>query len=57
MLLSLLQGPLTYNNSGRATLVGVVSFGIGCARADKPGVYARVTAELSWIKDELTDGC
>ena len=46
-------GPLVCNENGQAVLTGVVSFGIGCALPDFPGVYARVTAVLSWINDNL----
>jgi len=46
-------GPLTVQN----TVVGVVSWGIGCSAWDGwngkyPGVYARVTKQLQWIKDQ-----
>jgi len=44
-------GPLIVQENGRWTLVGVVSFGNGCAVPGVPGVYARVTQRFDWIKD------
>jgi len=42
-------GPLTHEENGTTDLVGVVSFGIGCARSTHYGVYARITEVLPWI--------
>ncbi|RXN05214.1 transmembrane protease serine 4-like isoform X1 [Labeo rohita] len=41
-------GPLVYLSS-RWQLLGVVSWGVGCAREGKPGVYTDVSQLLNWI--------
>merc|ERR1712098_440765 len=44
-------GPLVVKENDRWTLIGVVSFGYGCAQPDIPGVYARITQRMDWIKE------
>ncbi|XP_037087667.1 trypsin-1-like [Pollicipes pollicipes] len=43
-------GPLLLPEQGRATLVGVVSAGIGCGRPSLPGVYTDVSHYSDWLQ-------
>ena len=49
-------GPFVCMEGGKPVITGVVSFGIGCALADYPGVYARVTQYLPWIRANMEGG-
>jgi len=47
-------GPLACYIQGSYKLVGVVSWGYGCGKADNPGVFTRIQPFLNWI-NEKTD--
>ncbi len=49
-------GPLVVSDNASFVLVGVVSWGNGCAVANAPGMYARVTSFGSWIDDYVGTG-
>ncbi|NJK61860.1 MAG: serine protease [Synechococcaceae cyanobacterium SM2_3_1] len=44
-------GPLLVDADGKLEQVGIVSFGEGCARPDRPGVYTNVFNYLDWIRN------
>ncbi|XP_043208290.1 suppressor of tumorigenicity 14 protein homolog [Amphibalanus amphitrite] len=49
-------GPLVTEVDGRFVLVGITSFGKGgCAIADQPAFFARVTGVLDWIVENTAD--
>ena len=51
-------GPLivqTWYRPSRRSLVGITSWGLGCAQPNSPGVYARVTYFLDWLIDNMPD--
>ncbi|MBI4350181.1 MAG: serine protease [Elusimicrobia bacterium] len=44
-------GPLLIGSGSNAKLAGVVSWGEGCARPNKYGVYSKVSAAVTWINE------
>lgn len=42
-------GPLVGQSDGHLALVGITSFGVGCARSGHPGVYTRAAAIRGWV--------
>ncbi|XP_058792483.1 trypsin-3-like [Phymastichus coffea] len=51
-------GPLLVRNDvGAMEVVGIVSFGRGCAKPRFPGVYTKVSNYLGWIGQNLRNEC
>jgi trypsin len=57
-------GPIFEVRSGKPVQVGIVSFGEGCARPNRSGVYSRVSGAYDWIQTTMaklnngdTSGC
>jgi len=50
-------GPLITLDQGRSrwTLKGVISWGVGCGRAEYPGIYQRVFHNIQWIERQLAE--
>ncbi|XP_029902085.1 ovochymase-1 [Myripristis murdjan] len=48
-------GPLSCFTGSRFELAGLVSWGVGCGRARKPGVYTKLQNHAVWISDVMSD--
>lgn len=47
-------GPLVkYDKNGCPYQIGVVSWGVGCGRAESPGAYTRVSAYAGWVRSHV----
>lgn len=47
-------GPLVAKDiNGKRLLIGVVSWGDGCARRNKYGIYSKVSSAYSWIREVI----
>ncbi|CAM2117970.1 unnamed protein product [Caretta caretta] len=45
--------PLVCEEQGRATMHGIVSWGVGCGEQDKPSIYTNVARYLACIQGHV----
>lgn len=50
-----LMSPSIVNGRSIYYQIGIVSYGIGCARTDVPGVYSRVQTFVDWIQEKVAE--
>lgn len=48
-------GPLVWKQNNRRYLIGIVSYGFGCALPDTPSLYTRVDRYYKWILENTKD--
>lgn len=49
-------GPLVCQHNEMWHLVGISSWGEGCARKEQPGVYTKVAEYMDWILEKTREG-
>ena len=49
-------GPLVVGSLGKVQLIGLVSWGVGCAVANQYGVYTRISQIRDWIAATTNNG-